>query len=188
MLIPVGLNTCLSPSGCRKAYSRERQRHFSRRGRISLIPSGSARTPKIVPASAGKEGESDVQACVYDDAERNTGQVRWAFRRSRDFAAALGLTPRQHSTGARDRSLVISKRGDSYLRASSWPVVHGTRAVLRHAAGRDDGFSRWLHALTARKHVNVAVVALANKTARIAWALTRQETAYDPALAAATAA
>jgi len=108
-----------------------------------------------------------------------------AFRRGRDFAASLGLTPRQHSTGGRDRLLGISKRGDSYLRKL---LVHGARAVLRHADGRDDGLSRWLLALAARKHVNVAVVALANKTARIAWALTRQETAYDPALAAATAA
>ena len=66
--------------------------------------------------------------------------------------------------------------------------MRGARAVLRHANSREDGFSHWLLALAARKHVNVAVVALANKTARIAWALTCQETADDPALAAATAA
>jgi len=84
-----------------------------------------------------------------------------AFRRGRDFAASLGLTPRQHSTGGRDRLLGISKRGDSYVRKL---LVHG--------------------ALAARKHINVAIVALANKTARVAWAVTRHETTYDPILAA----
>jgi transposase len=105
-----------------------------------------------------------------------------AFRRGRDFAASLGLTPRQHSTGGRDRLLGISKRGDSYLRKL---LVHGARAVLRHVDGKDDGLSYWLKALVARKHVNVATVALANKTARIAWAVVHNEAAYDEGLAAA---
>ena len=105
-----------------------------------------------------------------------------SFNRGRDFAASLGLTPRQHSTGGRDRLLGISKRGNSYVRKL---LVHGARAVLRHAAGKDDGLSRWLNALAARKHVNVAIVALANKTARVAWAVVRNETAYDPRLVAA---
>lgn len=104
-----------------------------------------------------------------------------AFRRGRDFAASLGLTPRQHSTGGRDRLLGISKRGDSYVRKL---LVHGARAVMRHAAAKDDALSQWLNALAARKHINVAIVALANKTARVAWAITHNEMAYDPALAA----
>ena len=77
--------------------------------------------------------------------------------------------------------LGISKRGDGYLRKL---LVHGARAVLRHAGDRDDGLSQWLNELTARKHVNVATVALANKTARIAWAIVHNEVAYDPMLAA----
>lgn len=97
-----------------------------------------------------------------------------AFSRGRDFAASLGLTPRQHSTGGRDRLLGISKRG--YLRKL---LVHGARSVLRHAVGKDDGLSDWVQ----RKHVNVVIVALANKAARIAWAITRRDVAYDPALA-----
>jgi transposase len=105
-----------------------------------------------------------------------------AFRKGRDFAASLGLTPRQHSTGGRDRLLGISKRGDSYLRKL---LVHGARAVLRHVEGKDDGLSHWLKALVARKHANVATVALANKTARIAWALVHNDTGYDESLAAA---
>ncbi len=104
------------------------------------------------------------------------------FRKGREFAASLGLTPRQHSTGGKDKLLGISKRGDSYLRKL---LVHGARAVLRYSKARDDGLSRWLNELTARKHVNVATVALANKTARIAWAIVHNDTAYDPALVAA---
>jgi transposase len=104
-----------------------------------------------------------------------------AFRRGRDFAASLGLTPRQHSTGGKERLLGISKRGDSYVRKL---LVHGARAVLCHAAGKKDGLSQWLHALSTRKHVNVVTVALANKTARIAWAVVHNNLEYDPKRAA----
>ncbi len=105
-----------------------------------------------------------------------------AFKKGRDFAASLGLTPRQHSTGGKPRLLGISKRGDSYLRKL---LVHGARSVLHHATGKNDGMSRWLTGLASRKHHNVAVVALANKTARIAWALINKNVDYDEALAAA---
>ncbi|MDR5902465.1 IS110 family transposase [Halomonas icarae] len=104
-----------------------------------------------------------------------------AFKRGRDFAASLGLTPRQHSTGGRDRLLGISKRGDSYLRTL---LVHGARAVLRCSDGKEDNLSHWVRKLAERKHANVAIVALANKTARIAWAITRHDSDYDPELAA----
>ena len=107
-----------------------------------------------------------------------------AFPKGRDFAASLGLTPKQHSTGGRDRLLGISKRGDSYLRKL---LVHGARAVLRHVDSKEDGLSHWLKGLTSRKHINVATVALANKTARIAWALVHNEVAYDEGRAAAGA-
>ena len=107
------------------------------------------------------------------------------FTKGRDFAASLGLTPRQHATGGKQRLLGISKRGDPYLRKL---LVHGARTVIRHATHRDDGLSRWVNALAARKHVNVATVALANKTARMAWAIAHAGVDYDPALAAAPAA
>lgn len=106
-----------------------------------------------------------------------------SFRKGRDFAASLGLTPRQHSTGGRDRLLGISKRGDPYLRKL---LVHGARAVLRHAKRRDDALSQWANALSSRKHANVVTVALANKTARVAWALAAGGTTYDPELVAAS--
>ena len=105
-----------------------------------------------------------------------------AFKRGRDFAASIGLVPRQKSTGGRDRLLGISKRGDGYLRTL---LVHGARTVMRHAKHRDDALSRWVMNLAARKHANVAIVALANKTARMAWAITHGNVEYDPALAAA---
>ena len=104
-----------------------------------------------------------------------------AFSKGRDFAASLGLVPRQHTTGDKVRLLGIIKRGDGYLRKL---LVHGARAVLRHAKDREDGLSQWLNALTERKHVNVDTVALSNKTARIAWAIVHDETHYDPLLSA----
>lgn len=104
------------------------------------------------------------------------------FRRGRDFAASLGLTPRQHSTGGKERLLGISKRGDSYLRKL---LVHGARAVLRHSANKDDNLSLWLKRMSTRKHINVVTVALANKTARAAWAMVHNDSHYKPELIAA---
>lgn len=104
-----------------------------------------------------------------------------AYASGRDFAASLGLVPRQHSTGGKERLLGISKRGNSYIRTL---MVQGAHAVMRHSKNRDDALSHWVNSLIARKHVNVAAVALANKTARIAWAITTKNAEYDPALSA----
>jgi transposase len=96
-----------------------------------------------------------------------------AFATGRDFAAWLGLVPQQHSTGGKPRLLGISKRGNSYLRRL---FVQGARSILLHADPARHAFGPWLTALRARVHHNVAVIALANKLARIAWAvLVRQE-------------
>ena len=96
-----------------------------------------------------------------------------AFAKGRDFAAWLGLVPQQHSTGGKPRLLGISKRGNSYLRRL---FVQGARSILLHADPARHAFGPWLTALRARVHHNVAVIALANKLARIAWAvLGRQE-------------
>ncbi len=103
------------------------------------------------------------------------------FRRGRDFSVSVGLTPRQHSSGGKDRLLGISKRGDAYLRKL---LVHGARAAVRTVGYKDDPQSRWIRTLLTRKHTNVVVVALASKTARMAWALMRYEADYDPSLAA----
>lgn len=105
-----------------------------------------------------------------------------AFRRGRDFAVSLGLTPKQHSSGGKARMLGISKRGDAYLRQL---LVHGARAAVRTAGKREDPLSEWIQALLRRKPANVATVALANKTARMAWAMIRKDCDYQPDLAAA---
>ena len=103
------------------------------------------------------------------------------YRKGRQMAAALGLTPRQNSSGDKQRLLGISKRGDAYLRTL---LIHGARAVVSQARQRDDRLSRWVTDIAQRSHPNVAAVALANKTARMAWAMLRHKTDYDPALAA----
>ena len=102
-----------------------------------------------------------------------------AFRKGRDFAVSLGLTPRQHSTGGRENLLGISKRGDSYLRSV---LVHGARSVVCRAKNKDDNLSQWINSLAKRKHHNVVTIALANKTARIAWALANSDATYKPSL------
>jgi transposase len=101
------------------------------------------------------------------------------FRSGREFAAWLGLVPRQNSTGGKARLGGISKHGDSYLRRL---LVNGAHAVLlRSKAGKTDS---WLVSLRARKHRLVAAVAVANKTARIAWAVMSKGEIYRTAAAA----
>jgi transposase len=99
------------------------------------------------------------------------------YRKSRQMAAAIGITPKQHSSGDRDRLLGISKRGDVYLRTL---MIHGARAVVARATHKDDRLSRWVTNIAKQKHPNVAAVALANKTVRMAWAMLRHQTDYDP--------
>jgi transposase len=90
----------------------------------------------------------------------------------------LGLVPRQHSTGGRERLLGISKRGDVYVRQL---LIHGARAALRWVERKEDATSRWAAALKRRRHPNVAIVAMANKMARVAYAVLRSGQPYDAA-------
>ena len=99
-----------------------------------------------------------------------------AFARARDLPAWLGLTPRQHSTGGKTRLLGISKRGDRYLRKQ---LIHGARSALPRLAAKPDKLGAWLRGLQARAHLNVVVVALAAKLARIVWAVLRHEKSFD---------
>jgi transposase len=89
------------------------------------------------------------------------------FDNGRQLAAWLGLVPRQHSSGGKATLLGMSKRGDPYLRTL---LIHGARAVIRYARKRTDS-EGWLPKLITRRNANIAAVALANKTARIVWAL-----------------
>ena len=96
------------------------------------------------------------------------------FKNGRQFAAWLGLTPRQYSTGGKIRLGRITKKGDAYLRTL---LIHGTRAVLATVKDKDDNLSRWTKALLERRGYKRAAVALAARNARILWALmTRGET------------
>jgi transposase len=101
------------------------------------------------------------------------------FKNGRQFAAWLGLVPKQRSTGGRARLSSISKRGDRYLRTL---LIHGARAALVRASGKQDPRSLWLRKLRERRHPNVAAVALANKNARIVWAMLSRDKPYEPAL------
>ncbi len=101
------------------------------------------------------------------------------FANGRQMSAAFGLTPRQHSSGGKERLLGISKRGNAYLRTL---LIHGARAVIRTARDKDDRLSQWVTRLAARSHPNVAAAALANKTTRMAWAMLRNGTDYQPDL------
>jgi transposase len=99
-----------------------------------------------------------------------------AFKNGRQFAAWLGLVPRQHSTGGQTQLFGISKRGDSYLRK---PLIHGARATLRWVEFKTDRRSQWIRELIARRGKNRAAVAVANKNARIVWALLSRGGVYQ---------
>jgi transposase len=100
------------------------------------------------------------------------------FRCGRDLAAWIGLVPRQHSSGGRPKLLGIGAGGNRYLRKQ---LIHGARAVLLHLGSKGARRSHWLRALIERRGVNRAVVALANKTARIAWVLLARGETYRAA-------
>jgi transposase len=91
-----------------------------------------------------------------------------AFRKGREFAAWLGLVPRQYSTGGKTRLYGISKRGNIYLRRM---FIHGARAVLLRIKYDTAGLGHWVHQLEARAPRNKVIVAIANKLARIAWSV-----------------
>lgn len=113
------------------------------------------------------------------------GDIR-NFKSASQFAAWLGLVPRQNSSGGKTQLLGISKRGDSYLRCL---LVHGARAALGYAA-RIEKLTDWQQSMLQRKAYNKVVVAMAHRTARRIWAVLAKDCAYDPSYpqrAAATA-
>ncbi|CAM3828787.1 hypothetical protein GCM10027565_38570 [Bordetella tumulicola] len=98
------------------------------------------------------------------------------FKNGRELAAWLGLVPRQHSTGGKPTLLGISKRGDVYLRTL---LIHGARS-LAYRIGRKVNSGSWLYRLIHSRNQNVAVVAQANKTARIVWAVLFHDREFRP--------
>ena len=114
----------------------------------------------------GIMGASAIAATVTDPTP---------FRSGREFAAWLGMTPRQNSSGGKERLGRTSKRGDKYIRCL---LVAGAIAVLRHTRNRTTRDAVWVRGLLARKPTKVAAVALANKTARIVWAVMARGDGY----------
>lgn len=100
-----------------------------------------------------------------------------SFANGRQLAAWLGLVPKQSSTGGKTRLLGISKRGDTYLRTL---LIHGARSALKAAQHKSDAGETWLTRLAERRNPNIAAVALANKNARIAFALLAHDRDYQP--------
>jgi transposase len=121
----------------------------------------------------GVIGATAIAATVTDPA---------AFKSGREFAAWIGLVPRQNSTGGKDRLGSISKQGDRYLRRL---LVIGATTVLRHARAKPAKYP-WLMQLLARRPAKVVAVALANKMARIAWAVLARGETYRAPVPAAT--
>lgn len=99
------------------------------------------------------------------------------FGRGRDASAALGVVPRQHSSGGKAVLLGITKRGDAYVRSL---VIHGARAVVARVDQKTDPLSRWIQRLKAARGFNKAAVALANKMVRIAWVIITRGERYRP--------
>lgn len=109
---------------------------------------------------------------------------RTCFKNGREFAAWLGLVPKQKSSGGKTRLLGISKRGDRYIRTL---MIHGARAALGKAGGKQDARSQWIGRMRERRHPNVVAVALANKNARIVWSILSRREAYRAAKVTAAA-
>ena len=99
------------------------------------------------------------------------------FRSGREFAAFLGLVPRQNSSGGKDRLGRISKMGDGYLRKL---LVVGATSVIRRARTSSSTSAVWINSLLERRPARVVTVAMANKTARIAWAVLKRGEVYRP--------
>ncbi|WP_188752418.1 IS110 family transposase, partial [Marinobacterium zhoushanense] len=122
--------------------------------RLMTIPGVGAQTATAIVASVGRAQHCDS---------------------ARDFAALLGLVPRQYSTGGKPRLGRITKRGDKYLRML---LIHGTRAVLATIKDKQDRLSLWCKALIERRGYKRATVALAAKNARIIWAILQSGKEY----------
>lgn len=133
------------------------------------------RTHPVSKRLATVPGIGPLTATAIVAAVANPGD----FKNGREFAAWLGLVPRQCTTGGKPRLLGISKRGDKYIRKL---LVHGARAVLRFAKRKSDRVSIWVTQLYERRGHNRSIVALANKNARMLWALLVTDRVYAPSI------
>ena len=152
----------------------ERIAHYDSQIQAISVTSGSVQRLMTIP---------DIGPLVATALLAALGEGWRPFAHGRALAAWLGPVPRQHSSRGSPRLVGISKRGDVYLRQL---LIHGARAMLRWAEHKDDATSRWARDLKQRRHPNVAVVAVANQLARIAWALITTGKRFHPPRGALT--
>jgi len=153
--------------------SGELDEHDARLSRLDDMIQRQAREDERVGRLLQVEGIGPITATALVSAVGDARQ----FSSARQFAAWLGLVPRQHSSGGKERLGAINTRGDSYLRTL---LIHGARAVLRHCQDKADRRSQWLRQRVCRRNPNIATVALANKNARIVWAILSRGEGYRP--------
>ena len=151
----------------------ELQEHDARLSRLDELLQQEAREDERVQRLLKVEGVGVISATALVSA---VGDARH-FSSARQFAAWLGLVPSQHSSGGKTRLGSISKRGDTYLRTL---LIHGARAALNACKDKTDKRSRWVQQLQCRRNTNIATVALANKNARIVWAILSRGERYQP--------
>src|SRR5271156_6807318 len=150
------------------------------------VESGGVLLANMLAGWLDANGESSFSVEAADEYHDHIATIGngAAFSKGRDFAAWLGVVPEEHSTGGKQTLWKIPLRGNQYLRKL---FVQGARAVMQHRAKQSSGLSAWLEQLTARTHHNIAIVALANKLARMAWAVLAKNEVYRPPLLAGAA-
>lgn len=161
----------------RRLLNQERQHLLELDGHIDALTAeltALSRQDERVQRLQTAPGYGPIVASVFASVMGDGAQ----YRRGRDASAAVGLVPRQHSSGGKNVLLGISKRGDRYLRSL---LIHGARAVVIAAQKKDDPLSRWINRLRETRGMNKATVALANKLVRIGWAILHNGTTYRPA-------
>lgn len=151
----------------------ELQEHDAHLTRLDAGLQREAREDERVQRLLAVEGIGPISATAIVSAVGDARQ----FSSARQFAAWLGLVPSQHSSGGKERLGSISKRGDTYLRTL---LIHGARAALNACKEKTDKRSRWVQQLQCRRNTNIATVALANKNARIVWAILSRGEVYQP--------
>jgi transposase len=171
--VPELARACIAALGAQLRRLREKILEFDRRILAWHRSNGTSRRLDAIPG-IGPALATALVASVPDAK---------AFRSARNFSAWIGLVPKQHSSGGKDKLGSISKQGDRYLRSL---FTAGALAVIRYAKMHGTKHRPWLTALLARRPTKVAAIALANKLARMAWAMMARDEHYqEPAALAA---